>query len=259
MHRLPTRSTMTTAKTTLGRPAAAVASAPGRARAHPRRATGPARAVQLLIGLGAVGTGIGLLIRSGLGVASWDVLNVGLSAHLGLSVGQVALLSGLLAALLASVIGERPRLTSLVPLLIVGPAIDATMALVGPAADAVGQATLLLAGLLTLATGVGAYIATGSGAAPSDLVFLGIARRGLPVWASRLLVDGAVVLLGWALGGPVGVGTVIVTLLLGPLIGQMLRAFDLTDSQEARTRDEQRHAHHVASELAWELDDRPRG
>ena len=207
-----------------------------RARQHPRRISRTARSVQLLLGLLGVGIGVGLLVRAELGVASWDVLHVGLAERTGASVGQIAAGAGVGATVLALVLGERPRLGSLVPLAVVGPAIDATMGAVGPANAPAGRAALLLAGVAVMAVGVGASVTSDHGAGPSDLVFLGVARRGLPVWGARLLVDGVVVLGGWAIGGPVGVGTVVVTLLLGPLVAQALRLFDLEPAR-ARQRD----------------------
>ena len=210
--------------------------APDRVRHHPSRTTRSVRGSQLLLGLLGVGVGVGLLIRAELGVASWDVLHVGLAERTGATVGQVAAIVGVAAAGLALALGERARPGSLVPVAVVGPTIDATMFLIDPARDPVGQATLLLLGVTTMAIGVGMYVSSDHGAGPSDLLFLGLARRGLPVWGSRLLVDGAVVLAGWSIGGPVGLGTVVVTLLLGPLVGQALRVFDLEPAR-ARTRE----------------------
>jgi uncharacterized membrane protein YczE len=235
------------------RPDGGLRSTPARVRRHPRRDSRHARTAQLLTGLVAVGAGIGMLIRAELGVASWDVLHVGLAGVTGWSVGGTAMVVGLGAAVLAAVLGERPRTGSLVPLAIIGPTIDATMALLGPATDPLGRTTLLAGGVVTLAIGVGAYVTSDHGAGPSDLVFLAIARRGLPIWASRLLVDGTVVAVGWAVGGPVGIGTVVVTLALGPLVGCSIRWFDLAPAREVVSSRHAEAARALGDELAWEL------
>jgi uncharacterized membrane protein YczE len=228
-------------------------SAPDRLRHHPRRDARPARTLQFLAGLVAVGAGVGMLIRADLGVASWDVLHVGLSGHVGLSVGTVAILVGVLATALACALGERPRVGSLVPLAVVGPAIDVTMLTLSPATDPLAQAILLTGGVALMALGVGAYVASDHGAGPSDLVFLGLARRGLPVWAARLTVDGTAVLTGWAIGGPVGLGTVVATLALGPLVGLSIRWFDLVPARAAIHQRERDFGRALGDELQWEM------
>jgi uncharacterized protein len=224
-----------------------------RARQDPRRDSRRARTAQLLAGLVAVGAGIGMLIRADLGVASWDVLHVGIAGVTGWSVGTAAMMVGLAAAVLAAVLGERPRVGSLVPLAIIGPTIDATMLLLGTAVDPLGRITLLITGVVTLALGIGAYVTSDHGAGPSDLVFLAVARRGVPIWASRLLVDGTAVGAGWVIGGPVGIGTVVVTLALGPLVGLTIRWFDLVPAREVITRRNAEAERALGDELAWEL------
>jgi uncharacterized membrane protein YczE len=218
-----------------GRPArtaaAPVRDAARHVRHTPTRETRHARTSQLLTGLGLVGVGVGLLVRADLGVASWDVLHVGVASASGMSVGTIAMLVGVAAAVLAAMLGERPRPGSLIPLLVVGPVIDLTMRLVSLPTTAAGQLAMLLTGMVLLAVGVGAYVTSDHGAGPGDLVFLAVARRGLPVWAARLLVDGGAVTAGWLLGGPVGIGTVLVTAGLGPLVAASIRVFDLAPAR----------------------------
>ncbi len=49
-----------------------------------------------------------------------------------------------------------------------------------------------------------------------------VARTGRPVWLVRAVIEGSVLVLGFALGGPVGVGTVVFAFGVGPLIGLVL-------------------------------------
>jgi uncharacterized protein len=226
---------------------------PRRVRAHPRRNRRSLRTLQLLTGLIAVGVGVGLVISAELGVASWDVLHVGLAELTGWSVGMASIAVGLGAAALATLLGERPRLGSLVPLTVVGPAIDASLMLAPSASTLTGQLALLVTGMGFMAFGVGAYVASDHGAGPSDLVFLAIARRGVPIAYARLLVDGSAVLVGWAIGGPVGLGTVIVTLLLGPLVGLAIKGFDLVPARRVIETREAAFDHEQGRELAWEI------
>jgi uncharacterized membrane protein YczE len=201
------------------------------ARTSPRRTRRQARSLQLVSGLLAVGIGVALLIRADLGVASWDVLHVALADRSGVSVGTVSLVVGVGAVGLAAVLGERPRPGTLVPIALVAPTLDLTLAAVDTPLTLVGRSGMLFAGMALLAVGVGAYIASDHGAGPADLVFLGLARHGLSLGASRFVIDGTLVALGWALGGPVGIGTLVVTVGLAPMIALAMRAFDLTPSR----------------------------
>lgn len=212
------------------------------------RTTWRARTIQLLVGLVAVGLGIGLIVQAGLGVASWDVLNVGLARRFDLPLGAVAVAVGLLAGSLAVAFGARPRVTSLLPLLIVSPVLDITVRTVTTPAGPGGKLALLAAGMVVLSLGVGAYVGSENGAGPADMLFLALAARGLPVWAARVGVDGTVVLAGWLVGGPVGIGTVVVTAAIGPMIALTLRWFDLLAARETTARRDQRLAR------AWGLD-----
>jgi uncharacterized membrane protein YczE len=228
--------------------------ATSRARTAPVRHRRPARTVQLLGGLTLVGTGVATVITAGLGVASWDVLHVGLSGQLGWSIGAVAALLSVAAAGLAALLGERARLGALVPVAVVGPTIDLVHPLLDTPDALVGQVAMLAAGMVTLAVGVGAYVASDHGAGPGDLVFLSIARRGVPLWLARSAVDGTLVLVGWLAGGPVGLGTLLLTLGLGPLIGTTIRVFDLAPAREETGRRDAAFHRRVARELHEELE-----
>jgi uncharacterized membrane protein YczE len=225
-----------------------------RARTSPRRDQRHARSLQLAVGLLAVGTGVGLLIRAELGVASWDVLHVALSDRTGLTVGTVSMAVAVAATGFAALLGERPRPGTLVPVVVIAPTIDLVLDVVSTPTTLGGQTAMLTAGMLVLAAGVGAYIASDHGAGPGDLVFLGIARHGVPRGAARVLVDGTAVLVGWSLGGPVGIGTVLLTVGLGPAIASSIRLFDLAPARAEVGRRDRAFHHAVGLELHRELE-----
>lgn len=229
------------------KPARPVLELSGRARRSHRRTSRWSRLLQLAVGLVTVGIGIGLVLQAGLGVASWDVLNVAIAGRLGVPLGVVAIVVGLLAGTLAVVLGARPRFRAIVPLLVVSPVLEATIRTVVTPGSLTGRFSMLLAGMAVLAVGVGAYIGSENGAGPADMLFLQLAERGLPIWAAKVTVDGVVVLAGWLLGGPIGIGTVIVTAGMGPLIARTMRWFDLVDAHAAA-------AHRSARLAAWAHD-----
>lgn len=210
------------------RPAQPMRSLSLRVRTSPRRTTAAARRVQLAVGLTAVGIGVGLILQAGLGSAAWDVLNLALAERFGAPIGAIALIVGLAAGALAVLCGARPSWRSVIPVIVAAPLLELTVRTVDTPQELAGQIGMLLGGMVLLALGVGAYIQSGNGAGPADLLFLQLARTRLPVWAARAVLEGSVLLLGWLLGGPVGAGTLIVTAGMGPLVAISISWFDLT-------------------------------
>jgi uncharacterized membrane protein YczE len=236
------------------RPTQPVRELSSRVRRSRHRLSVRARVTQLFIGLLCVGSGIGMILQAGLGVASWDVLNVALSQRFGVPLGVVAVAVGLGAGAIATALGARPSVRTLIPLFVVSPVLELAVRTVTTPATLVGQFGLLLSGMVVLSLGVGAYIGSENGAGPADLLFLSLAERGLPVWAARVSLDGTVVLAGWLLGGPVGVGTVLVTAGIGPMIALTLRWFDLLHAHETVTRRNQQIDHAWGLELHDEME-----
>jgi len=210
------------------RPVRPVRNVATRVRTSPRRTTTTARQIQLFAGLIAVGVGVGLILQAGLGSAAWDVLNLALMQRFGAPIGLIALIVGFAAGGLAVAFGARASWRSLIPVLVASPLLDVTVRVVPTPATLSGQVSLLLFGMIVLALGVGAYIQSGNGAGPSDLLFLQLTKTRLPVWAARVVLDGSVLLLGFTLGGPVGIGTLIVTAGMGPLVAISITWFDLS-------------------------------
>ena len=236
------------------RPTRPVRELSGRVRRSRHRLSTRARLTQLFLGLLCVGVGTGTILQAGLGVASWDVLNVALAQRLGVPLGVVAVGVGLGAGAVATALGARPSLRTLVPLFVVAPVLELTVRTATTPDTLVGQVGMLLAGMIVLSMGGGAYIGSENGAGPADMLFLRLAERGLPLWAARVGLDGTVVLGGWLLGGPVGVGTVIVTAGIGPMIALTLRWFDLLYAHETVIRRNRQLDHAWGLELHEELE-----
>ncbi|HWH33465.1 MAG TPA: hypothetical protein VNU01_12415 [Egibacteraceae bacterium] len=202
-----------------GRGPAAVWASPGPA------AVGSVRLGQLAAGVLLIGTGVGAMLSSGLGVGAWDAFHVGVSGAFGVPLWAAIAGTGAVTLAAGVALGGRPRWGTFAPLC-VGPVVQATMGLL-PAPGNPLQAWLLLAvGVGVVATGAGAYLTAGCGVGPFDLVFHGLNRRGLPLTAARLCVDGAALVVGALLGGPVGAGTVAATVALGLLIPATVRRFE---------------------------------
>ena len=164
-----------------------------------------------------------MLVRAPLGVIPWDVLHQGLSRQLGVSMGTVVILVSLLLLLAWIPLRERPGLGTLSNALLVGLTLDATLMVLPPAHGTPLRVLLVIGGVLLNAAATASYIGVHLGPGPRDGLMTGLVRRtGKSVRLVRTSIEAAVVLVGWILGGTVGVGTVIYALLIGPLVQFLL-------------------------------------
>jgi uncharacterized membrane protein YczE len=180
-----------------------------------------------LLGIASIGIGIGLSVRAELGLAPWDVFHEGLADVTGISIGVIVVIVGL-AVLLAWVpLRQRPGIGTVINTLAVGLIADLTLALV-PDVDAIGVRVLMLAtALLSFGLGGGLYIGSGLGPGPRDGLMTAITARGYRLWKVRTVLECSVLVAGFALGGTVGVGTVVIAFSLGPLTHFALHRFHL--------------------------------
>ncbi|WP_341394279.1 membrane protein YczE [Arthrobacter sp. G119Y2] len=186
------------------------------------------RSAQLLFGLFCYGFAIGMMIQANLGVSPWDVLGQGTSRQSGIPFGFVTNLIGLLVLLLWIPLRQKPGIGTVLNVLLVGPSAEICLILVRQPEQLWAQVLLFAGGLLLLAAATGLYLGTRLGPGPRDGLMTGIhIRFGWPVWAVRTGIEVAVLALGWALGGTVGLGTVAFALLVGPLISRALPLFDM--------------------------------
>lgn len=177
------------------------------------------RLVQLLVGLWLYGTAMALFVRSGLGLDPWDVFHAGVQHLVGWSFGTVVIVVGFAVLLLWIPLRQAPGLGTIANAIVIGVATDATLAWVPPAAGLAMAWTLLLVGLVVNGIAGALYIGAQLGPGPRDGLMTGLARR--TGWSLRLVRTGlelSVLGIGWALGGVVGIGTVVYAVAIGPLV-----------------------------------------
>jgi uncharacterized membrane protein YczE len=184
------------------------------------------RSGQLLLGLALYGVSMGLMIRSGLGQMPWDVLHYGLALHLPLTIGQVVIATSFLVLLLWLPLRQAPGIGTVLNALLIGVALDATLALVAAPDALVARSAAMLSGVLLNGLATALYIGAQLGPGPRDGLMTGWVRRsGLSVRLVRTSLEVTVVVLGWLLGGVVGVGTLLYALGIGPLTQHLLPWF----------------------------------
>ena len=185
------------------------------------------RIAQLLIGLVLYGVGCALTIEAGLGVDPWTVLAQGVSVHTGIGVGWVANILGFFVLLLWIPLRQKPGIGTIANILLVGTSIQFALAVIPPVSGLPAQIGALLAGIMTVAIASGLYIGAHFGPGPRDGLMTGLRSRfGWPVWMGRAVVEISVLVVGWFLGGTVGIGTVVFAFLIGPLVHLAMPVFD---------------------------------
>lgn len=180
----------------------------------------------MLFGLTVVGCGIALNIRSNLGLSPWDVFHQGLAFRTSLSFGVITIIVG--AVVFLGWIPLRPPIGpgTLCNPLVVGLVIDRVVLLVDGAPTVPLRYAYMLGGILLIGIGSGLYIGARLGPGPRDGLMTGLAEKGLSIRSARFAIEGVMLVVGWLLGGAVGLGTLLFTVLIGPLVQFFLRLFD---------------------------------
>lgn len=174
----------------------------------------PRRWLVFLLGVTLLGGGVALSITAGVGVGSWQVLETGLVESTGLSFGVVVIAESLVALGLAWVwLRQPPGIATVVIAFGLGPLVGLLLeVLPAPATTALGVAQFGV-GTVFIGVGVGFYVAAELGPSAQDALFVGLYRR-YPIrpGVARFGLDATLVVMGFALGGQLGIGTVVVTL-----------------------------------------------
>ena len=176
----------------------------------------PSTLAVLLSGLWLFGTGEALLVASHLGNTPWTVLAQGVSKHSPLSIGAATFAISLVVLLAWIPLRERPGLGTLANAVVIAVAIDVMLDLLPQPRDGIARLAEVVAAIVSIGIGSGLYLTTWLGPGPRDGWMTGLARRtGVPIATVRLSIELTVLVIGWLLGGRVGLGTIVFALSIG--------------------------------------------
>jgi len=171
--------------------------------------------------------GINLIVMGqDAGVDAWNILAIGFTNHLPLTLGQAIWAISFGCVALAWALGLPPSLATAANVFFIGLFVDLIKDNIFlPKPDNLFfMWAYLLGGVLVAGFGIGMYISSGLGAGPRDSVMLVLTRRlSWSLRKVRILIEIAVATIGFLLGGPVGIGTVACTLMMGPAIQRSLK------------------------------------
>ncbi|MGI3450299.1 hypothetical protein C3433_26180 [Citrobacter freundii] len=177
------------------------------------------RLLQLFIGLTLYGVSTAMFVRADLGADPWNVFHLGVANLLSMNIGVVIIAVGVLVLLAWIPLRQRPGFGTLSNVIMIGLAADAALLVIPGFESLLARSGLLVSAVILNALATSLYIGAGFGAGPRDGLMTGIhARTGWPVRRIRTAIEVSVLLIGWLLGGTVGLGTVLYALAIGPLI-----------------------------------------
>lgn len=186
----------------------------------------PRRLVQLLLGLYLYGLTIALMLESTLGNMPWDVLHQGMAIHLPASVGTwIVVMSGVVL-LLWIPLREIPGVGTIANALLVGVFADLNLAWLDRPEDLWLRIAFVALGVTGNALATALYIGAQFGSGPRDGLMTGLHRRtGISIQLVRGSLEVTVVVVGFLLGGVLGLATVAYAILIGPLVQRLLPPF----------------------------------
>lgn len=208
-----------------------------------------------ILGLLIMSLGIVLLIKADIGATPWDVLHVGLHYQFGLTIGTWSIFVGVAILSLATIISkEFPKIGAFLNMLLVGIFIDMyfLLPIIQTPDDWIGKSLMFAAGLLLNGYGMGLYISASFGAGPRDSLMIALTdRTGWKVTYVRACIEIIVLIVGWQLGGPVFVGTVVFSFVIGPIVGIALpQCQKLTDHFLSKLHSAKRMADHTKEDIS---------
>ncbi|WP_347549150.1 YitT family protein [Pseudalkalibacillus hwajinpoensis] len=173
------------------------------------------------IGLAILGLGIAMTIKGKtFGIGPWDVFHYGLYKQFGLTIGSWSIITGFLLLVFTSLYTKSyPQAGAFLNMLLLGFFIDFFLYILPDPEPLLAQAIVFLAGVIVLGYGIGLYVTSGLGAGPRDgIMLLIVEKTGWRIDWVRNGIEVAILLLGWALGGPVGIGSLLIAYMLGKII-----------------------------------------
>jgi uncharacterized membrane protein YczE len=194
------------------------------------------RVLLLLAGLALYGISLSLLVQADLGVSPWDVFHQGVSRQIDVPLGSVLIATSFTVLLFWIPLQVRPGVGTIANAVVVGLVVDLALRVLPVPDPIAARFAFLVLGVVLNGVATGMYIGAGLGPGPRDGLMTGIAARGHSIRVVRTSIEVAVLLVGVALGGTVGVGTFVYALAIGPLAHVFLPVFSRVTGQSDLSR-----------------------
>ena len=191
----------------------------------------------LALGLFIFGIGEAMLIASGVGVSPWTVLAQGLTNITGWSVGLATFVISVLVLLAWVPLRQTPGIGTVLNIIIIAVVLDLALPWLPRFDSLVLRVAEAAAGVIVTGIGGGIYLIANLGPGPRDGLMTGLQRlTGFPIAAVRSAIEISAVLLGWSLGGVVGIGTLLFAFGIGPCVAASMYGLQRLASGRGRGR-----------------------
>ncbi len=168
------------------------------------------------------GFGVYLTIQANIGASPWDVLNLGLSKSLGILYGTASIIVSYSILGIDIFMKEPIGIAMFIDAFVVGKSVDLfnKLNLVKPCHSLVTGVIVMLIGLVIIAYTQYTYMAAALGCGPRDTLLVALVKRikKIPLGVVSIFLLSTATFVGWILGGPVGIGTLICAFCTGPIM-----------------------------------------
>ncbi|KZY52148.1 hypothetical protein HKX23_03465 [Sulfitobacter sp. KE29] len=173
--------------------------------------------VFLVLGLVMFGLGEALLVTAGVGVSPWTVFAEGVTRITGWSLGFATFLISAVVLLLWIPLMQTPGIGTILNAVIVALVLEYALPILPHFDSYLANAVLALTGVFVTGFGGAIYLVANLGPGPRDGLMTGLQRvTGKPIALVRMSIELSVVAIGWALGGTLGLGTLLFAVGIGP-------------------------------------------
>ena len=173
----------------------------------------------LNLGLILFGVGETLLITANLGVSPWTVLAQGLSVIFGYSIGLTTFFISLCVLCLWVPLKQKPGIGTILNTIIVSVVLDVALPYLPSPELFFFQVLQVIFAVIIVGLGSGFYLIANLGPGSRDGLMTGLQiKTNLPISLVRAIIEISVVIVGWYLGGVVGIGTIVFALTIGPFV-----------------------------------------
>ena len=174
---------------------------------------------QIVFGLLVFSFGVHLTIVANIGVAPWDCLGMGIAAHTPLNYGLAMTATSVTILTIDLLLKERIGYGTIIDALVTGNFVQAfnDLSPIPPCSNVFAGAALMIAGFVFMAIGMWIYMRGEQCCGPRDALLVGLGKRlpTVPIGAVQIILWSAVTVVGWLLGGPVGIGTLLSAFVAG--------------------------------------------
>ena len=169
--------------------------------------------IQIALGLFVFSFGVHLTIFANIGLAPWDCLGMGIAAHTPLTYGLAMTCTSVIILLIDLALKERIGYGTIIDALLTGNFVQAfnDHSPLTPCTNLWAGIAMMLVGFVFMAVGMWIYMRGEQCCGPRDALLVGLGKRlpQVPIGAVQIILWSAVTVVGWLLGGPVGVGTLL--------------------------------------------------